>query len=400
MAVHDAPAKPVLRGRRVALFALGMCFGMLALQYGSALGDAVQQAVVGALRGDGHMGTCRGCKRVRSSVANASSAHVPGSGPVDVHRVMIIVITGAVHHQDRVETILDTWGRWVPRERLLFISDADNATLGTIGTPNTAGGHGPSQRKWFYAPMIAANASRAGGLPTDWFVVADDDTFLLVPNLLTFLGQHDPKKRAWFGQTCSQQCGGPCVCGGAGWAASAPLFLRMADDFEEYGVWPPPCCAGMYWSDQVVSKYFMESGRTRLTESREWGSQPPDFYLNDWRGLRDKPQGWGRVVSFHYLDKSSCVKTRVLYALAKAIFDPSAVENTEYHTGVPGAEERAAAAAARGGGGRLLLAAGATGETGDTEEANGPAVPTVWRDTGEEQSKGGQHEHGAIEGRA
>jgi hypothetical protein len=327
--------------RRLLLFAAGLLCGVLVQRYGEALygsldGEGSLSILRGLTRDTAHMGTCRGCKRVKSpalkngtvagatagTFASASSVVTRGgaaSHAVSVSRILVMVITGEAHHQDRVEAILDTWGRWLPRERLLFISDAANDTLGTIRAPHTQGGHGPSQRKWFYGVLAAANASR-NGLPADWFVVADDDTFLLVPNLLEFLGRHDPSKPAYFGQVCSQNCAGPCVCGGGGWAASAPLFLRMADDFDSYGTWPPPCCKGMYYSDQIISRYLNDVQRVPLTDSKEWASQPPDFYITQWQGRTDKPRGFGRAVTFHYLGKYSCVTTRVLYALAIAMF--------------------------------------------------------------------------------
>jgi hypothetical protein len=309
--------------RAILLFMLGLMAGMVVTEYmpraDPALGrpHKVADAVV-------QLGA-----RTQPPPAKHQQQQLAPAAPaaVDINRVLFIVITGEVNHNSRVKTILQTWGKWIPRERLLLISDSQDNALGTIGTPGTGGGHAQSQRKWYFAATIAANVSRHG-LEADWFVVADDDTFLLVPNVLQFLAGRDPKQPAWFGQMCSPtECAGPCVCGGGGWAASAKLFLDMADAFSAAG-WPPKCCEGMYYSDQTISKYLNTVPKTPLTNSREWGSQPPDWYLHTDQGYKDKPHGWGRACSFHYLDES-CVKTRVLYALAIAMF-PGAEKGWEY----------------------------------------------------------------------
>jgi hypothetical protein len=184
----------------------------------------------------------------------------------------------------------------------MFVSDAPDATLNAFVAPQTSGGHGPSQRKWFYGVMEAARRIR-NGLPSDFVVVADDDTFLVVPNLLRFLADKDSKQRAYWGQRCSPtNChGGPCVCGGGGWAATAPLFLELADAFSAHGSWPLPCCSD-YNSDVSISMWMNQVAKTPLVDSAEFCSQPPGFYLADPLGVKDKPEGFGRAVTFHYVD--------------------------------------------------------------------------------------------------
>lgn len=66
---------------------------------------------------------------------------------INVSEVVIVVIMGGIHHEDRAQAILQTWGQWIPRERLLKISDTRNDTLGTIKAPPTGGSYRPSQRK-------------------------------------------------------------------------------------------------------------------------------------------------------------------------------------------------------------------------------------------------------------
>jgi hypothetical protein len=124
---------------------------------------------------------------------------------LDVQRLVVVVITGVVYHESRLKALLETWGRWLPRERLLVISDVFDQHWGTIEAPNTLGGYKPSQKKWHHAALAVANKTR-DGLAAEWVCIVDDDTFLFVPNLLRLVSTLIPTDRAWYGELCSQEC--------------------------------------------------------------------------------------------------------------------------------------------------------------------------------------------------
>ena len=250
-------------------------------------------------------------------------------GAHDVQRLLVVVITGVVYHESRLKALLETWGRWLPRERLLVISDVSNQHWGTIEAPNTLGGYKPSQKKWHYAALAVANRTR-DGVAAEWVCVVDDDTFLFVPNLLRLISTLDPTDRAWYGELCSQECHGPCVCGGAGWIAPMHLFLEMADNFYSNGAWPPPCCTSFHSSDQIISTWMNDVAQVPLVTRPEFKSYPPDLYLEPeltqqvLPHLRLGPEGFRNVVSFHYihtgkLGTSTAITPQLLYALARGI---------------------------------------------------------------------------------
>lgn len=257
----------------------------------------------------------------------------------DVHHILVVVITGVEYHESRLKALLETWARWLPRERLVVISDVSDPHWGTIEAPDTLGGYGPSQKKWRHAALAVANRTR-NGTPAEWICVVDDDTFLLIPNLLRLISTLDPTTRAWYGEICSQECRGPCVCGGAGWIAPKHLFLEMADAFEISGSWPPPCCTFSHSSDQIISTWMNDVAQVPLIMQPEFKSFPPDLYLMPNLAqqvhphLRLGPEGFRDVVSFHYIHTgkmgtSMDITPQLLYILAKGLFGDTK-ENREY----------------------------------------------------------------------
>ena len=250
------------------------------------------------------------------------------SHPVTVNDVIVMVVTGAAHHQDRLVPILHTWAQWLPPDRLIIVSDVEDVQLGTYMAPETGGGHGPSQKKWFHGVLEVLRVLR-GGLKAKWICVVDDDTFLFVPNLLRLLDSLDSFKSAIYGEICSlDACDGPCICGGGGWVAPTQVFLELAEAFETYGAWPPPCCAEMYCSDQIISKWMNTVGNVTLVQTTEFKPFPPDLYTDSEKMRQHLPThmvaeqiSWRNIVSFHYVGSglhgtSNDVSMELLYHLA------------------------------------------------------------------------------------
>ena len=223
----------------------------------------------------------------RSATTTQQLAFTPPSNmhvmdALDIHRLVVVVITGVEYHDSRLKALLETWGRWLPRERLVVISDVFDDHLGTIEAPNTLGGYEPSQKKWHHAVLAVANQTR-NGIPAEWVCVVDDDTFLFVPNLLRLISTLDPADRAWYGEVCSQECHGPCVCGGAEWVAPMHLFLEIADEFESNKSWPPACCTSFSSSDQIISSWMNDVAQVPSVTHPEFKS-PSGFIFGTQTG--------------------------------------------------------------------------------------------------------------------
>ncbi len=245
--------------------------------------------------------------------------------------ILVMVITGSIHHEDRLATILGTWGRWLPHDRLVLISDTEDSDLGTYAAPNTHGGHGSSQKKWYHGILHVRKKLLAGDSAA-WVCVVDDDTFIFVDNLLRLLNSLDPEDSAYYGGMCSPtECNGPCVCGGGGWVAPRKVFIDLAGALDFYGTWPPPSCAEMYYSDQILSQVMNEMGNITFVHRKEFNAYPPDFYYDAGHLQNVEPHmkpdpilWWAGVVTFHYVGTgihglSKGISMRLLYDLVNSL---------------------------------------------------------------------------------
>ena len=115
------------------------------------------------------------------------------------------------------------------------------------------------------------------------------------------------------GQLCPTFNGFRGLCGGAGWAMSAPLHMQLVDAL--------PHCARRYFkpsfdpsaqndrraveteSDRFLSRCFIHYLNVSMVDRAEFNSQPPLFYETA-DGRTDHPHGYGYAATFHYLTVS------------------------------------------------------------------------------------------------
>jgi hypothetical protein len=57
-------------------------------------------------------------------------------------------------------------------------------------------------------------------------------------------------------------------------------------------------------SDQFVPQCIMNKTQVEIINRKEFNSQPPEFYSTE-QGYGDRPDGFGRAVSFHYIRPAS-----------------------------------------------------------------------------------------------
>jgi len=179
-----------------------------------------------------------------SSPPNAPSVHKDIS-------VSYIVVTG-VKTAPRAEILFETWGRMIaPPHNLVFVADQGmgpnerqyrykflNAPGSMIPLRYSTGGmsvggkdvksmtdYRRSQLKWLDA-IVYLGGQLNDGLRnrSDWFVFADDDTFIIPHALQALLSEYNPETSLLLGKG-----GKDChkMCGGAGFAVSRSLMLRL-----------------------------------------------------------------------------------------------------------------------------------------------------------------------------
>lgn len=219
------------------------------------------------------------------------------------------VLTRQEHHATRCRTIMETWGSIVPAGLLTFYSNAPDPALPVIVhlEPARMEPMRAAQRR-FLRDVLPHAAGRMRALNATWLMWSDDDTFVWPENLYRLLRPYEPQKPIWFGQACPLGRLLRSFCGGAGFAMSVSLVREVAV--------LAPRCAGLEapkaapqrfrfsWvhSDfRLAACVYMFLHRT-VTDRREFNSQPPVYYLASEAGRRERPDGFGAAVTFHYLD--------------------------------------------------------------------------------------------------
>ncbi|CAG7830156.1 unnamed protein product [Allacma fusca] len=176
-------------------------------------------------------------------------------------RVLCWVMTNPSNHKPRTIHVKRTWGRRC--NRLLLISSVQDDLIGTVGLPNVSEG-----RDWLWAKTKGAfqyiwehHRDEA-----DWFLKADDDTFVVVENLRKFLHTQSPAEPVYFGCHFSVKEIPSWPSGGAGYVLSKEALRR----FIEVSLPNPDKCRSDHdgAEDAEMAKCLMRAG-VHLGDSRD-----------------------------------------------------------------------------------------------------------------------------------
>ena len=233
-----------------------------------------------------------------AAIEKQSRAHADGDG------IFIAVKTTQANHQDRVSSVLNSWGEFVTRDIAFFTDDAPEQSTATNDMPlrkmtdpmlenptkrqfnliNTECPLGHSKEplccktsaeiQYFY------NILQKEPTKYQWLCAVDDDTFLLYPNLKQYLREIEARdgdnlKEYFIGHSPAKfpvNKGGPkakqnkkdgddlivhqveYATGGAGWCLSANLVKRGIDNFRRL----VDTCNDVWYSDDVTLGYVVQ----------------------------------------------------------------------------------------------------------------------------------------------
>ncbi|KAK4317482.1 hypothetical protein Pmani_011481 [Petrolisthes manimaculis] len=137
-------------------------------------------------------------------------------------RILCYVLTGPKTHQASLH-VKNTWGQRC--DKTLFFSTQKDSNLGTITLDVPEG----------YNYLWAKAKGALGHLHThypgyDWYLKADDDTFVIVENLRYFLKAIDPGKPVYYGVKFKHHVKQGYMSGGGGYVLSSEALRKFVTD--------------------------------------------------------------------------------------------------------------------------------------------------------------------------
>ncbi|XP_070208758.1 glycoprotein-N-acetylgalactosamine 3-beta-galactosyltransferase 1-like isoform X2 [Littorina saxatilis] len=142
-------------------------------------------------------------------------------------RVLVWVMTCPDNHQSKARVVRDTWGQRV--NKLVFISSINDSSIPTIAVNVSEGRQhltAKSQKAWRY---VYENHFH----DADWFMKADDNTYVIMENLRYFLSGENTSEPVHFGHLFKTIVKQGFYSGGSGYVLSKEALRRWGEKGQD-----------------------------------------------------------------------------------------------------------------------------------------------------------------------
>lgn len=141
-------------------------------------------------------------------------------------RILCWVMTGPSNLQSKARHVKATWSRHC--NVVLFMSSEEDRSFPTVGL-----GTGEGRDQLYWKTIRAFHyALKNHGDEADWFLKADDDTFVVVDNLRWILSNYTAEQPIYFGKRFKPYAKQGYMSGGAGYVLSKEALRRFVEGFN------------------------------------------------------------------------------------------------------------------------------------------------------------------------